>query len=63
MKKLYYAYVTIDMLCHFEEKLAELKDEIEVVDMKPAVSEDCKPLVYYELKAEEGIIDPKWELK
>lgn len=63
MKKLYYAYVAEDMISHFEEKLDERKDKIKVVHISKAISENGEPLVYYELEAEEGVIDSKWELK
>lgn len=63
MRKLYYAYVTEDMVSYFEEKLNELKDKIGVIGISPAISENNNPLKYYVLSAEEGIIDPKWELK
>lgn len=63
MRKLYYAYVTEDMVSYFEEKLNELKDKIDVIGISPAISENNNPLKYYVLSAEEGIIDPKWELK
>lgn len=63
MKKLYYAYVVEDMVGYFEKKLDERKDKIKVVHMSTAISENGKPLVYYELEAEEGVIDSKWELK
>lgn len=63
MKKLYYAYVAKDMVTHFEEKLDERKNKIKVVHMSTFISENDEPLVYYELEAEEGVIDSKWELK
>ena len=63
MKKLYYAYVVEDMIGYFEKKLDERKDKIKVVHMSTAVSENGEPLFYYELEAEEGVINSKWELK
>lgn len=63
MKKLYYAYVTKDMVSYFEAKLEELKDKIDVISISSAISENDSPLNYYVLSAEEGIIDSKWELK
>lgn len=63
MKKLYYAYVTMNMVGYFEKRLNELKDKIEVVSMVPASSEKDEPLAYYILEADEGVINSKWELK
>ena len=60
-KKLYYAYVAEDVADYFEEKAKE--NDVEIVLRESAISNEGKPAIYYELKAEEGIIDPKWELK
>lgn len=62
MKKLYYAYVTMDMVGYFEDKLAERDGKIEVVRTSPAISKNGEPLVYYVLEAESGVINSKWEL-
>ena len=62
-KKLYYAYVEMNMVNHFEEALKERADKITVCYLNPAFSEKGRPLVRYVLEAEEGIIDPKWELR
>ena len=62
-KKLYEVYVADDMVPHFEEKLRERKDKIKIISAGPAISENCKVLMHYVMEAEEGIINPKWELK
>lgn len=63
MKKLYYAYIPEDLVGYFEEKLEERKDKIKIVIKDSAISEKGEPLAHYVLEAEEGFIDPKWELK
>lgn len=63
MKKLYYAYVTKNVIDSFEEKLAELEAKVKVVHASPAVSEDGESIVFYVLEADEGVINSKWELK
>lgn len=61
MKKYYYAYVVLNLVESFEKKLA--KNKVEIIEKESAVSEKGEPIMYYTLKAEEGIIYPKWELK
>lgn len=63
MKKLYYAYIIVDLVEYFEKKLEERKDKIKIVSIHPAVSEEGSPAIKYILEAEEGIINSKWELK
>lgn len=63
MAKRYYAYVAEDVVGYFEEKLSERSDEVKIVQKTPSMSENCEPVIYYELEAEEGVIDSKWELK
>ncbi len=63
MTKLYYAYVDRDAINIFEDELAKRNDEIKVISTSPAISENGKPLTYYVLEAEEGLINSKWELK
>ena len=62
MKKVYEAYVVIKLKDYFEEKLRENKatmlSRILVIN-----SNNNEPLYYYTIEAEEGIINPKWELK
>ncbi len=62
MKKVYYAYVVIKLKDYFEEKLREneatMLSRILVIN-----SNNNEPLYYYTIEAEEGIINPKWELK
>lgn len=59
-KRLYYAFVAMDVVDCFEEGVAE--HNVEVVHKLPAVSENGEPIIQYLLKAEEGIINPKWRL-
>ena len=62
MKKVYEAYVVIKLKDYFEEKLREneatMLSRILVIN-----SNNNEPLYYYTIEAEEGIINPKWELK
>ena len=62
MKKAYEAYVVIKLKDYFEEKLREneatMLSRILVIN-----SNNNEPLYYYTIEAEEGIINPKWELK
>lgn len=62
MKKLYEAFVTKNVIGYFEEGLVERKDKIKVVRMSPVISEDGELLMHYVLEAEEGVINPIWEL-
>lgn len=63
MKKLYEAYVATYMVDSFEKALCERKDKVKVVNTRYVMSESGEPLVRYILEAEEGIINPKWEIK
>lgn len=65
MKKIYYANVEKHVVPYFEKKLEERKDVITVIkkDESSRTTRRGIPYVYYELEAEEGIIDPAWELK
>ena len=62
MKNVYEAYVVIKLKDYFEEKLREneatMLSRILVIN-----SNNNEPLYYYTIEAEEGIIDPKFELK
>ena len=62
MKKVYEAYVVIKLTDYFEEKLREneatMLSRILVIN-----SNNNEPLYYYTFEAEEGIINPKFELK
>lgn len=60
MKKLYYAYVVIDLVGRFEKKLAD--KDVEIIDKFYAESEKGEPIIGYILKADEGIINPKWKI-
>lgn len=60
--KIYYAYVVMDMVEYFEERLVK-EDKIKYFSKESAISESGEPLIYYVIEAEEGLIDPKWELK
>ena len=62
MKKRYYAYVKEDVVDYFEEKLREREDKIKILEVTPFTSEKGEVIVYFEVEAEEGVINPKWEL-
>ena len=62
MKKVYYAYVVQKVKNYFEDGLrhhgAIILNRDLVINPK-----NNKPLYFYIVEAEEGIIDPKWEVK
>ena len=62
MKKVYYAYVVPKVKDYFEDKSREHGAIILSRDLV-INSNNNEPLYYYIIEAEEGIIDPKWELK
>ena len=62
MKKVYEAYVIIKLKDYFEDKLREHGVIILSCDLV-INSNNYEPLYYYEVEAEEGIINPKWEVK
>ena len=63
MVKKYYAYVAPDIAEHFEEKLISFGDRIKSVQRDELASNWNGTTFYpYIIEAEEGIIDPKWEL-
>ena len=62
MKKVYEAYVVIKLKDYFEEKLRE-NEAIILSRILVMNSNNNELLYYYTIEAEEGIIDPKWELK
>lgn len=57
MKK-YYAYVAKEVVDYFEEKLAE--HGVKTIKCEPINNGE---IFYYVVEAEEGIIDPKFEIK
>ena len=62
MKKVYEAYVVIKLKDYFEEKLQE--NEATILSRILVInSNNNEPLYYYTIEAEEGIINPKFELK
>ena len=62
MKKVYEAYVVIKLKDYFEEKLRE--NEATMLSRDLVInSNDDELYCYYIIEAEEGIINPKWELK
>lgn len=62
MKKLYHAYVALDIVNYFESKV--LEHEVTIINRELIINtNDNKPYYYYVLKAEDGIIDPKFEIK
>ena len=62
MKKLYYAYVVLKLKDRFEDKLRDKRATILSRDLV-INSNNNELLYYYTIEAEEGIINPKWELK
>lgn len=62
MKKLYYAYDTVNCIGYFEKRIGESDGKIKIVDASLAISEEGNPIIYYVLEAEEGLINSKWEL-
>ena len=62
MKKVYEAYIVIKLKDYFEEKLRE-NEAIMLSRILVMNSNNNELLYYYTIEAEEGIIDPKWELK
>ena len=62
MIKVYYAYVVSKVKDYFEDKLLEHGAIILSRDLV-INSNNNEPLYYYVIESEEGIIDPKWELK
>ena len=62
MKKVYEAYVVIKLKDYFEEKLRE-NGATMLSRILVRNSNNNELLYYYTIEAEEGIIDPKWELK
>lgn len=63
-KKLYYAYIAnIEDLPEYYEKKCKERD-IEIISKEIIIDElSGLEFVYYIVKAKEGLIDPKWELK
>ena len=62
MKKLYYAYVAEDLVDYFESKL--LEREVIIINRELIENANDNKLYYYfVLKAEDGTIDPKFEIK
>ena len=63
--KRYHVNVIIDLVDYFENKLSERADKINIIkkDEVPQTAENGKQYIYYILEAEEGVIDPKYELK
>ena len=63
MVKKYYAYVAPDIAERFEEKLNSFGDKIKSVERDELAFNMNGTLFYpYIIEAEEGIINPKWEL-
>lgn len=59
-EKIYYVYVALELKDYFENKSREHGSTILTRDLVK-ISNNLS--LYYTLEAEEGIIDPKWELK
>lgn len=63
MVKKYYAYVALDLIDLFEEKLISFGDRINSIERDGLFMNEDGALFYpYVIEAEEGIINPKWEL-
>lgn len=63
MVKKYYAYVAPDFIDLFEEKLKSFGDKVKSIERDKLFMNADGALFYpYVIEAEEGIINPKWEL-
>lgn len=63
MKKLYGANVVSDMVDYFEEQVYNhMHGDIEIVERDLRFDSNWNPVYHYTLRAEEGIIDPRWEV-
>ena len=62
MKKLYYAYVAVDVADYYESKLQEY-GAVMLHRTLIRNSKDNELYYYYIVEAEENIIDPNWEIK
>ena len=63
MVKKYYAYVAPDLIDLFEEKLRSFGDKVKSIERDELfINSDGAPFYPYVIEAEEGIINPKWEL-
>lgn len=60
MKK-YYAYVTKDMKCYFENELA--KHGVIIVNRELIKDNHDNELYHYVVEAKDGIIDPRFEIE
>ena len=61
MKKRYGVYVVLNVADYFEEKVKEFGSII--IERIPALGQNNEPCYCYILEAEEGIINPKYEIK
>ena len=63
MVKKYYAYVAPDFIDFFEEKLRSFGDKVKSIERDEVSMNSDGALFYpYVIEAEEGIINPKWEV-
>ena len=61
--KRYYAYVVADLASYFEERCNK-EDKVKIFSKELVTSESGEPLLFcYVIEAEDGLIDPEWELK
>ena len=63
-RKRYFANVSEDMVDYFESKLAQLGDGIHHVEREfREASDGCEVFMRYIITADEGLINPEYELK
>ena len=61
MKKRYGVYVALNVADYFEEKVKEFGSII--IERIPALGPNNEPCYYYIHEMEEGIFNPKYEIK
>ena len=61
MKKRYGVYVALNVADYFEEKIKEFGSTI--IERIPELGPNNEPCYYYIHEIEEGIINPKYEIK
>ena len=61
--KQYFAYVTLEMIDHFEAELIKRGDKIHSIERYLLPASGGQPLQQYIITAEEGVINSKWEVR